>query len=432
MDKQSINVGLIGYGTVGKGVVRILEANRKIILGKVGKPVRLKSICDINPVDKADLYVKNFRDIIKDPEIDLVVELIGGYEPARTIIIEALKAGKNVVTANKAVLAKYWGEIYTAIQSCQKSVYYEAAVGGVIPVIVGLTEGLAAEEILEIRGILNGTTNFILSKMTKEGISYEQALQSAKDAGFAEADPSFDVNGIDTANKLAVLASLAWGGWIKVSDISVKGISDLNVKDVLLNKASGCIKLIGSAVKTKNGIDLSVRPCIVDNTHTFATVDNEYNAVMIRGRDSGDVLFYGKGAGQGPAASAVVSDIINLSQFMVTNTKGIIPDIIYDSKRKIKILPQGESKTAYYLRFTVADKPGVLAKLSGILGENKVSIASLTQPNIAIGELADIVIVTHETTYSNLSKALKEIRALKSIIKNKPVSIVLGGGKNKR
>ena len=212
MDKKSINIGLIGYGTVGKGVVRILEANKKIALRKVGKPVKVKSVCDLKEIDRPELYVKNFRDIIKDPEIDVIVELIGGYEPARTIIIEALKAGKNVITANKAVLAKYWDQIFTAAQECHKSIYYEASVGGVIPVVQGLSEGMAAEEILEIKGILNGTTNFILSEMTKKGVDYRQALKGAQEAGFAEADPSFDVQGIDTANKLAILASLAWGG----------------------------------------------------------------------------------------------------------------------------------------------------------------------------------------------------------------------------
>jgi len=423
MSKKFISVGLIGYGTVGRGVVRILENNQRIVLRKVGKRIKIKSICDLNPIDKSELYVQNFKDIIKDTEIDLIVELIGGYEPARTIIIESLKAGKNVVTANKAVLAKYWDQIFSAAQDYKKSIYYEASVGGVIPVVQGLNEGLAAEEILEVKGILNGTTNFILSKMTKEGLSYDLALESAQKAGFAEADPSFDVNGIDTANKLAILASLAWGGWIKVKNIAIEGMANLDIKDVSLTKRNGYIKLIGRALKTKNGIDLSVSPCLVDKSNTFATVDNEYNAVLINGKDSGDVLFYGKGAGQSPAASAVVSDIINLSKFIVTNTAGIITDVIYDRKKKIKILPLGKSKAAYYLRFTVVDKPGVLSKISGILGQNKVSIASLSQPNINQGEYADVIIITHETILSNLETALRQIRSLKSIVKSKPVKI---------
>ncbi|MDR2192613.1 MAG: homoserine dehydrogenase [Endomicrobium sp.] len=424
MDKKHINVGLIGYGTVGKGVVRILEENKKIILRKVGKSIRVKSICDLNPIDRPSLYVKNFRDIIKDPEIDLVIELIGGYEPARSIILEALQAGKNVVTANKAVLAKYWDQIFTTAQNCQKSIYYEASVGGVIPVVQGLSEGLASEEILEIKGILNGTTNFILSEMTKNGASYEDALKSAQKAGFAESNPTFDVDGIDTANKLAILASLAWGGWIKVKNIAVKGIAGLNIEDVLIAQDFGYdIKLIGSAQKTKDGLDLSVQPCLVKHDHAFATVENEYNAVMITGKDSGDVLFYGKGAGQGPAASAVVSDIINLSEFIVTNTAGIVPDVIYDMKKKIKILPAGRSKAPYYLRLSVVDKPGVLSKISGILGKYKVSIASLAQPDVSNDDYVRIIIITHDTHRENLEKALKQIDATKSIIKSKTVKL---------
>jgi homoserine dehydrogenase len=428
MDKKFINVGLIGYGTVGKGVVKILQENKRIALRKVGKAIRIKSICDLNPIDKPELYVKNFKDIIKDPEIDLIVELIGGYEPARTIIIESLKSGKNVVTANKATLAKYWDQIFTTAQDYQKSIYYEASVGGVIPVVQGLSEGLASEEILEIKGILNGTTNFILSEMTKNGVSYEIALKSAQRAGFAEANPSFDVNGIDTANKLAILSSLAWGGWVKVKNISVTGISDLDITDVLITKNFGYdIKLIGSAQKTKNGIDLSVGPSLVNHNHAFATVENEYNGVMITGKDSGDVLFYGKGAGQLPAASAVVSDIINLSKFIVTNTAGIVSDVIYDKNKKIKILNFGKSKASYYLRFAVADKPGVLSKISGILGKYKVSIASLSQPEICDNNYVNIIIITHETLCENLKKALKEINAIKSIVKSKTVKIKIEG-----
>jgi len=424
IEKKFINVGLIGYGTVGKGVVRILETNKKIALRKVGVPIKIKAICDLMPIDRKELYVKNFRDIINDPEIDLVVELIGGYEPARTIIIESLKAGKNVVTANKAVLAKYWDQIWTTAQECQKSIYYEASVGGVIPVVQGLSEGLAGEEILNIKGILNGTTNFILSEMTNRGVSYDEALKSAQKAGFAEADPSFDVNGVDTANKLAILASLAWGGWIKVKDIAVKGIADLDISDVIITQEFGYdIKLIGSAAKTKNGIDLSVEPCLVKHGRAFATVSNEYNAVEITGKDSGDVLFYGKGAGQGPAASAVVSDIINMSEFIVTNTAGIVPDVVYDKKTRIKVLPSGKSRAAYYLRLSVIDKPGVLSRISGILGKNKVSIASLAQPDISDSDSVQIIIITHETTRENLNKALKEINAVKSIVKAKTVKI---------
>ncbi|MDR3253583.1 MAG: homoserine dehydrogenase, partial [Endomicrobium sp.] len=306
-----------------------------------------------------------------------------------------------------------------------KSIYYEASVGGVIPVVQGLSEGLASEEILEIKGILNGTTNFILSEMTKNKVSYEQALKNAQQAGFAEADSSFDVNGIDTANKLSILASLAWGGWIKVKNISVRGISDLNIEDVLITQNFGYnIKLIGSAQKTRDGVDLSVQPCLVNHGHTFVNVENEYNAVMIKGKDSGDVLFYGKGAGQQPAASAVVSDIINLSKFIVTSTAGIIADVVYDSRKKIKILPAGKSKASYYLRFAILDQPGILSRIFKILGDFKVSIANLVaQPDINNKNYGRVIIITHETYRINLEKALKHIKATKSIVKSTPFSI---------
>ncbi|MDR3274559.1 MAG: homoserine dehydrogenase [Endomicrobium sp.] len=425
MKKRYINVGIIGYGTVGKGVVKILEENKKIVIRKIGTPIHVKSICDLVPIDKSELYVKNFHNIIKDPEIDLIVVLVGGYEPARTIIVESLKEGKNVVTANKAVLARYWDQIFTTAQIYQRSIYYEASVGGVIPVVQGLSEGLASEEILEIKGILNGTTNFILSEMTKNKVSYEQALKNAQQAGFAEADPSFDVNGIDTANKLAILASLAWGGWIKVKNISVRGISDLNIEDVLITQDFGYnIKLIGSAQKTRDGVDLSVQPCLVNHENIFVTVENEYNAVMIKGKNSGDVLFYGKGAGQQPAASAVVSDIINLSKFIVTNTAGIIPDVVYDNRKKIKILPTGKSRASYYLRFTILDKPGILSKIFKILGDFKVSIANLVAlPDIYNKDYGRVIIITQETYRQNLEKALKYINATKSIVKSVPFSM---------
>jgi homoserine dehydrogenase len=422
--KKVINIGLIGYGTVGKGVVKIIEENQKIAVRKLGLGVKVKSICDLRPIDRPKLYVANFKEIIKDPEIDIVVELIGGYEPARTIITEALKAGKNVVTANKAVMAKYWDQIFTLAKSVKKSVYFEASVGGVIPVIQGLSEGLSSIDALEIKGILNGTTNFILTEMTNRGVDYEAALKAAQIAGFAEADPSFDVKGIDTANKLAILSSLAWGAWIKVKDIKVKGISDLSVKDVMIAKDLGYdIKLIGSAVKTKGGIDISVGPRLVSHHNAFATVENEYNAIKIKGKDSDDVLFYGKGAGSLPAASAVVSDIINLSEQIISKTAGIVPEVVYDAKKKVKLLPSGKSIGAYYLRFSVEDKPGVLAKISTVLGKNKVSIASLFQRNAERGNNAEVIVTTHETKRENLEKALKQIDAARSMVKARTVRI---------
>lgn len=419
--KTSLNIGLIGYGTVGRGVVKILEKNKAIALRKSGVKINIKSICDLNPIDKPELYVKNFRDVINNPEIDIIVELIGGYEPARTVITEALKNGKHVVTANKAVLAKYWDEIFSLAQENKKMVYFEASVGGVIPVIQGLNEGLAGNEIKSIKGILNGTTNFILSKMTNEGISYADALKVAQASGFAEANPTADIKGLDTANKLAILSSLAWGSWIKVEDIRVKGIDQLDIEDVNITRDFGYVfKLIGSAIKTEKGIDLWVESCLIDHHHSFANVCNEYNAIMIKGDAADDVMFYGKGAGQLPAASAVVSDVIDLSKYIANGTAGLVQNVGYSKNKVVKFLPHGESKSDYYLRFSVVNKPGVLAKISGILGDNEVSIASLYQDDRDKDKKVSIIITTHRALSQQIEKSLEEIDKL-PIIKAKTV-----------
>ena len=421
--KKFSNIAIIGYGTVGKGVLKILEKNQLIAIRKSGVRIKVKSICDINPIDRQDLYVDNYKNVIKDPEIDIIVELIGGYEPARTVITEALKNGKSVVTANKAVLAKYWDEIFSLAQETKQLVYFEAAVGGVIPVIQGLNEGLAANEIKKIKGILNGTTNFILSKMTNENMTYEDALKDAQKAGFAEANPSSDVKGVDTANKLAILSSIAWGSWIKVKDIRIKGINKLSVEDVkIIGDFGYVVKLIGSAVKTDKGVDLWVEPCLVDTHHFFANVHNEYNAIMIKGDASDDVIFYGKGAGQLPAASAVVSDIIDLSKFIATETAGEVQNVIYSKKKNIKFLSHGKSKSDYYLRFSVVDRPGVLSKISGILGEHGVSIASLYQKERNKDKRVSIIITTHRAVSEKVEQALEIIDKL-PIIKAKTVKL---------
>lgn len=420
---KTLNIGLIGYGTVGKGVVKILDKNKLIAFRKSGVSINIKSICDIQPIDKKELYVKNYMDVIQDPAIDIIVELIGGYEPARTVITEALKNGKNVVTANKAVLAKYWDEIFSLAQSKKKMVYFEASVGGVIPVIQGLNEGLAGNEIKKITGILNGTTNFILSKMTNEAMSYDDALKDAQQSGFAEANPTSDVKGLDTANKLAILSSIAWGSWIKVSDIRVKGIDQLDIEDVKITSDFGYVfKLIGSAIKTDKGLDLWVEPCLIDHHHFFANVHNEYNAIMITGDACDDVVFYGKGAGQLPAAAAVVSDIIDLSKFVSNGTAGQVQNVIYSKNKNIKFLSHGESKSDYYLRFTVVDKPGVLSKISGILGSYGVSIASLYQNDRNKDKKVSIIITTHRALSEQIENALKEIDKL-SITKAKTVKV---------
>lgn len=414
--KKTVKLGLVGYGTVGQGVIKILERNKKSIQQRVGAELEISAVCDIRPVEIRNIaYTKNFHELTAMSDIDIVVELIGGYEPARTLILEALNSGKNVITANKAVLAKYWDEIFTYARKNSRLVYFEASVAGAIPIIQGLNEGLAANKIEKIAGILNGTTNFILSEMSRQNVDFKTALRKAQKSGFAEADSSFDLEGIDTANKLSILSSIAWSGWIKVSDIDVKGISNISRDDIFFAKKFGyVIKLIGQAVMTPKGLLLSVEPCLVPLTHTFANVEREYNAVLIHGDSSGDIVFYGRGAGQFPAASAVVSDIIFLSRQVASGTAGKLPYVSYNPSKKPKILPTDMEESPYYLRFSCLDRPGVLSKISGILGKYQVSIASVFQqePLTSFRRGVPIIILTHRSKKGNLLKALNLIDRL--------------------
>jgi homoserine dehydrogenase len=417
--KKTVKLGLVGYGTVGGGVVKIFETNTRSIEQRVGAAVEVAAVCDLRPVavDGA-VYTRDYRELIARDDIDIIVELIGGYEPARTVILSALRAGKNVVTANKAVLAKYWAEILSTARDNARLVYFEASVGGAIPVIQGLNEGMAANRIEKISGILNGTTNFVLTEMTRRNVDFAAALKTAQRSGFAEADPTFDIEGIDTANKLAILSSLAWAGWVTVKDVDTTGIASVTAVDVYFAKKFGyVIKLIGSAVMEANALSLAVQPCLIPATHPFATVEREYNAVSIRGDAAGDIMFYGKGAGSLPAASAVVSDIIDLSRQVANGTAGKLPYVTYDPAKKLKMLPRQKVHGSFYLRFTTLDRPGVLSQISGILGKHNVSIASVYQQESLSGARkgVPIIILTHRTAQGELAAALKHIDRLSFI-----------------
>lgn len=431
---KSVGVGLIGLGTVGTGVVKIIRRNKEMISRRAGGSVRLVKFCDKFIKSRPDVGIRrqdvtpDYRDLLKDRQVDIVVELVGGYEPARTIILDSLKAGKHVVTANKAVLAMYWDEILTTAQKHRRLVYFEAAVGGGIPVIQGLNEGLAANRIRKIMGVLNGTTNYILTKMSEENMPFKEALAQARKAGFAEANPRFDIEGIDTAHKLAVLSSIAFGGWVKISDIPTEGISKLDLFDLqLAEREFGLgLKLIGIAKETHGRVEARVHPAFLPLSHPFLSVKNEYNAVLIEGDAADDVMFYGKGAGQMAAASAVVSDVIFVARHIAEGTAGRLPYVTYDEKRKIKILKPEDARCKYYLRFTTKDKPGVLAKISGILGRFRVSIDSVFQPTVIdegkIGPHAHILAVTHAARTGSIIKAVRRIDRLK-ITKTKTVLI---------
>ena len=433
---RTVGLGIIGLGTVGTGVVKILHSRRAGITERVGGEVRVERFCDKVVSSKPELGIRagtvsrDYRELLADPKVDVIVELVGGYEPARSIILEALKAGKHVVTANKAVLAKHWDEIIGSAQKAGRLVYFEAAVGGGIPVIQGLNEGLAANRIRRIVGILNGTTNFILSKMSEEGLAFDEALKLAQASGFAESDPTFDVQGIDSAHKLAVLSSIAYGGWVKLSDVYTEGITHVNPLDLeLARREFGYgLKLLGISAEHDGLIEARVHPAFLPLSHPFTTVKNEYNAIEIVGDASGDVIFYGKGAGQMPAASAVVSDVIFLARQVIEGTAGKLPTVTYDEHKKLRILDRKDFLSKYYLRFTTKDKPGVLSKISGILGEEGVSISSVYQPMVADREsqrsksvkgrprtdphAAHILLTTHSAPEGHIQKAVQEIDRL--------------------
>lgn len=414
-----VNLGLIGYGTVGCGVVKILQTNLSLLENKVGTKLHLKKICDKDKKRLVNLKIPTttrWEEIVDDPGIDIVIELIGGYEPARTIILSAIRKGKHIATANKALLAKYWDEIFTTAKENQVLVYFEASVGAGIPVVQALNEGLAANRIYSILGILNATTNYILTRMSKKNVDFPTALKETQKAGFAEANPKLDIEGIDAAHKLSILSSIAYSSWVKLENIYTEGITNLHAEDIKFayEEFGYQVKLLGICKNVNNKIDVRVHPTLIPQDHPFATVENEYNAVLIKGDAVGDVMFYGKGAGGMSAASAVVSDIIYLARHIHNQTAGKIPYVTYQKGKKLSFLPIEEIETAYYLRFTTVDRPGVLAKISGILGANNVSIASCFQKvsTSVRPRGVPILMVTHKAKEKNIRQAIDTIDRL--------------------
>ena len=418
--KAPVRLGLVGLGTVGGGVIELLEKNRALIESKAGAPVQLAMVCDKKLTPKQfkamgihAAFTRNADDIINHPGIDIFIELIGGYEPARTFVLKALHAGKHVVTANKALLAKYWGDVYEHTRIYRRLVYFEAAVGGGIPVIQALNEGLAGNRISKITGILNGTTNYMLTRMSQAGLDYAAAVKEAQQAGFAEADPTFDVEGIDTAHKIAILASIASGTWVRLENVVTEGITHLDPRDMeFVRKEFGyVIKLLGIARLTPNSVEARVHPALIPESHPFANVQNEYNAISIDGDAVGDVMLYGKGAGRLAAASAVVSDITYLARQVAAGTAGKLPYVSGDHRRHLQAVRQDDMASRFYLRFTVADRPGVLAGISGILSKLGVSIAGVFQPEHAFQNErgVPIMILTHAAREGAMRRALRDI-----------------------
>ncbi|MCD6413475.1 MAG: homoserine dehydrogenase [Elusimicrobia bacterium] len=421
--KKIINIGLMGYGTVGQGVARIIQEKNEILSQKTGALLRLKRICDkkFKKTNAAAIYTTEAADIFSDPEIDIFVELIGGYQPAKRMITLALEKGIDVVTANKDVISKDMNEILSLAKRKKRRVYFEAAVGAGIPIIAALNEGLCANRISNITAILNGTTNFILTEMSEKGETFERALQTARKKGFAEADPSKDISGMDSASKLAILASLVFKTHIRPEQIYIRGIENISALDMLFGSELGFVLKLLATMNTDNDgrIFLAIEPAFIRKNHPLASVNGEYNAVYLTGDATGDLMFYGKGAGSLPASSAVVSDIVYTARHILERSAVHIPFFELGGE-SVEISEISEAADSFYIRFTTIDKPGVLARIARILSSYRISISSVIQKEGSSPKAVPIVMLTHGAKMGDIQKALAEIDALK-IIRKKTV-----------
>lgn len=419
MNKDGMNIALLGLGTVGKGVYKVIQTQRPEMEQKLNTVLNLKRILVRHPeghrADVADpsILTADFSEIVDDPDIDIVIELIGGIEPAYTYIRDALQAGKSVVTANKDLIAERGGELMEIAEQNRVELHFEASVAGGIPIISPLKNSLAANEISEVMGIVNGTTNFILSKMTEEGMNYDEALREATALGYAEADPTADVEGYDAARKMAIMASIAFHSRVTFHDVYTEGITRITAQDIAYAKTLGwVIKLIGLAANSDEGVEVRVHPMLIPQDHPLATVSGSYNAIYVRGDAVGDVMFYGRGAGEMPTASAVMGDVFTVARHTVHHSQGSARDNVY---RQIPIRKIDNTVSSYFLRMEVEDKPGVLATIASIFANNSVSIEQVIQKD-KVGENAELVIITSPVRERHIRDALLIINS-SSVIK---------------
>jgi len=427
-----INVGIIGFGTVGSGTVRILLENKDILTERLGFEINLKKIAvrDISRdrgIKVAEgVLTQDVNAVLNDPEIHIVVELIGGMHPAKDFILKAIGNGKHVVTANKALLATEGDELFNAAQKAGVEIGFEAAVAGGIPIIKVIREGLVANRIKAVYGIINGTTNYILTKMTEENVEFSDALKGAQRLGYAEADPTLDIEGIDSAHKLAILASLSYGIPLSFNEIYIEGISRISSQDIGFASELGYkVKLLAIAKETDGGVELRVHPTMLPKDYLISKVDGPFNAVYVEGDAAGSTLYYGRGAGALPTGSAVVSDIVNIARDIRKNATERIP-VMLKTSRDIKIKKIDDVTSMYYFRFSALDKPGVLSKISGILGEYNISIASVIQKGRRVGEAVPLVVLTHMAKEKDVRQAIQEIDQL-SVVMGKTVFIRVEG-----
>ncbi|MEN2997727.1 MAG: homoserine dehydrogenase [Brevinematia bacterium] len=422
---RKVVVGVVGFGTVGGGVVDILQKNRELIRERAGVDVELKYVASKNFGGSGVeiLYAKktsDYNDIIQDKEVDIVVELVGGIDVPFDILTKAMKSGKSVVTANKALLSEKGNEIFSFAKQYGVAIGFEASVAGGIPIIRVLADSLVGDRISQILGILNGTTNFILTKMFEENMDFASALKKAQELGFAEADPTLDIDGIDTAHKISILARLAFNAYIDFNSVYVEGIRNISLDDVKYAYELGfVVKLLGISRLDDDGtIEVRVHPALISKTNQLAFVRNEYNAVLVESKNLGTSMYYGKGAGRYPTAVSVVADIVEIAK-NISNPK-LVAKMRDFENREIKSI--GDIYSRYYLRFSVIDRPGVLSAISKILGDNNISIAAVIQKEVSPHEFVPLVMVTHHAREKDLVKALSEINNLK-VVKGQGVMI---------
>jgi homoserine dehydrogenase len=439
--KVEIRVGLIGLGTVGSGVVRVLHANSELIRRRLGVPLRLVKAAD-REVSRAkalelipEVFTTQAEELFADDSIDVIVELIGGYDPAERYLVEAMRRGKCVVTANKALLATAGERLFETADRHGVEIGFEASVGGGIPILRALKEGLAANRIEGFSGIINGTSNYILTQMTESGAGFDEALSQAQRAGYAEADPTFDVDGIDSAHKLAILATLAFGTPVDVKEIHTEGIRGIDAADIAYARELGYrVKLLAIAkmVHGREGgevLELRVHPTMVPSEELIADVEGVDNAIFVVGDAVGETLFSGKGAGQLPTASAVVSDLIDIGRNLLRGAVGRVAPTGYrsDARLPLRVRPMAEIESVYYLRFQAYDRPGVLSKIAGVLGRYGISISSVIQKSRALGEAVPLIMQTHQAREQSVCQALAEIDAGQDVA-GRTVLIRIEGG----
>ena len=427
---KPIQVGLLGIGTVGSGTFEVLKRNQEEIQRRAGRPIQITMVADLDTaraqtIVGSDVTVVNdARKVIANPEIDIVVELIGGYGIAKQLVLEAIAAGKHVVTANKALLAVHGTEIFAAAHKKGVMVAFEAAVAGGIPIIKALREGLSANRIQWVAGIINGTTNFILSEMRDKGLAFGDVLKQAQALGYAEADPTFDIEGVDAAHKATIMAAIAFGVPVQFDKAYVEGITKLEAQDIRYAEQLGYrIKLLGISKRTASGIELRVHPCLVPAKRLIANVEGAMNAVMVQADAVGTTLYYGKGAGSEPTASAVIADLVDVTRLHTADPLNRVPHLAFQpetfdqAKDQLPVLPMEQVVTSYYLRLRVADQAGVLAQITGIFAQAAISIDAVLQREAGEGEnQTDLIILTHDCVEAKMNQALAQMQQLSTVL----------------